>query len=130
MCCSVLQYVTLYCSALWCVAVCCSVLQCVAVTPTPHTNGHVCSVRCSVLQRVALCCIVLQCVALRCTVLQRVAVCCNMLRVLHCVAVTQRLHCNTLQHTATHSCHVIHNRQVCRICYSVLQYVVVCCNVL
>ena len=97
-------------SALPCVAICCKcvadVLQCGAVW-------------CSVLQCVAVCCRMLPCVAVWCNALQCVAVCCSVLpcvavccSVLQCVTCSKRncssthtaMHCNTLQHTATHTC--------------------------
>ena len=82
-CCSVLQCVALCCSVLQCVAVCFNVLQCVAVC-------------CSVLKCAAVCCSVLQCAAVCCSVLQCVTVCRK-------YAVCIKIHCNTLQHTATHA---------------------------
>jgi len=105
------------CSVLRCVAVCCSVLQ---------FKWHV--ERCSVVQCVAVCCGVLQCVAVQvaCGEMQCSAVCCGVLQSLwhqtwlwtshrHTTlsdstfdnwappSIPQnRVHCNTLQHTATH----------------------------
>ena len=67
-CCSVLQYVTVFC-----VAVCCSVVSPVYVHLAPKHRALCRLVCCIVLQCVAVCCSVLQCVAVCCSVVQSVA---------------------------------------------------------
>jgi len=68
-CCSLLQYFTLYCSVLQCVAVCCIVFPIVSSLP-----------KFRVYNRVAGCCSALLCAAVRCSALQCVAVRCSALQ--------------------------------------------------
>jgi len=140
-CCSILQYVTVYCSVFYCVAVCRSVLHYKSLNLPRQVLPLCVAVCCSVLQCVAVCCSVSQCVAVAAfgipwALSYGVATISRMLKNIgfFCKRDLQKrpIFCKEtyiFKHP-THRSHPIPPRPVLSLCCSVLQCVAVCCSVL
>jgi len=118
-----LQCVAVCCSVLQCVAVCCSVLQCVAVSCVLYTRRkkHIrCfAVYCSVLQCVEVCSSVLRAATILCRESSTYVLC-----VYVHTGLLRSIHCNLMQHAATHC----NTSSVTRV--SCTQYTTFYCNTL